>query len=436
MEVTDFFGLKAFPFAARGGPPVIAPPVRAAAAELARHIDSGAPTIVIAGASGTGKSFLLHSLAADPRLAHARPRFVADHSDIDTGVFDTTELLLVDEADHLPPERLRTLAADAAKRDKRLVIAVNGAAPAADTPLPDAPVVAIGAMSPAAALSFLHTHFARSNDRFPFDAAAAERIAAAGGSPRQLKALAGAALVEAMVDGAPTVGVDHALRALAELPRSPAAADVPAPDPAPNVAAAPRTLPVMAAPRPDRRPLRRVAAGATLAAVAVLVWATPASGPAPAPVRAAIGAAPAALVTPPAAALEVPRGVTGLAVSGTPAPPLRLAVAVEPAAPAAATPAPAAAPPPRRVEVVIRYDRAAPAATAEAAYAVAGMLERGGFRVAAVSPAAAAFGEARTLYFDAADRAAADAIGRRLAVAARLSPGPGKRGTVEVWLPS
>jgi hypothetical protein len=86
--------------------------------------------------------------------------------------------------------------------------------------------------------------------------------------------------------------------------------------------------------------------------------------------------------------------------------------------------------------VVIRYDRAAPAATAEAAYALAGMLERGGFRVAAVSPAAAAFGEARALYFDAADRAVADAIGRRLSVSARLSSGPGKRGTVEVWLPS
>lgn len=433
MDVATFFSLHALPFAAGATqPPITTPGVRDATAKLMRILGNGAPTALVGGEPGTGKSFLLADLAGRLRMAGVRVSAPNHSRCVNVDLFDLWDYLLIDEADRISGAQLRLIAEAAAARGKHLVAVVGGGT----RPLPPpVPLVEVRGLAADEAVEFLRAHLARAGAAvFPFDSAAAKHIAdAAGGSARALKSLAGAALVEAMVDDAHAVTHSHAERALANaLPGLPQA-DAPARHAVDTHTAA--TSATATAHASQRRWLYGGVAALTLTglvAVAVFRWAESDS--------------PAATVAMPAIGRAGPDAVdtdaTAPVVSKPSSAPVA-AVADDGIVPTLAIPElPVAAisDPRSRARVIVRYAGSGSPVAAETGYALAGMLERGGWRIAGVQPTANPPAKARLRYFTAADRAAAQALmsaaaspeGGTLEMAERA----GAPGTLEFWLPA
>lgn len=276
MDVANHFGLAHLPFRATIAPrdAWVGGPFSAAISEILTRLRAGEALVALTGPMGTGKSLALRTAAERLGKAGEDVRHFG-RTDQLPDELPTRGILIVDEADASDPDRLRQVA-EAAGGNFQLVLAGEGSFLAG---LRDAPRVAPIWLLPLDAddaAAFVRDRLVRSGKPALFDEAAIHRVSELGGGvPRQIGAIAGAALLEAALDGAAAVSVEHVERAAATRasywPRKPVpgAAEV---EPA-EVAA-----PAITAPLPPERsaappPVHRTTApgGRRLARVAAIV---------------------------------------------------------------------------------------------------------------------------------------------------------------------
>lgn len=382
-------------------------PFEAARARLLSLLRAGERPILLTGDAGTGKSLLLRAIEAELG-AEGREVRRLDRGDL-LGPEESAEIILVDEAARTDPETV----ADLLGRGVLLVLAL----------LPDdierlglpdtAPTIILERLSAAEAHEFL-AHHPRLKGRPIRDGARDAIVHAAQGLPRWLAVLAGAAVMEADLDGSEMVERRHAGSAIEmhHLSFAPVAVDEPAipspsadPQPVPvpgpliadGAADGPRLSPSDALAEVEAPPVKVVRRLPIAAAVALLVAG---SGigvlianlpilerqeePVPRPVAEVQRTAPPQARTMPTAPPDagkrpvaaVPKAPPSPAAATTPVPPpVEVAAAPAPAEPPAAeTPVPVVPEPP---VVIIEYSRNTPGASDAADRLVALLRARG-----------------------------------------------------------
>jgi hypothetical protein len=216
LDVARHFGLVRVPFRA-----VIAPedawpcgPFAAAVKLVLSRLDEAARVVALVGPAGSGKSLALRTIAKHLESTGKRVEQVGRPDQLGPELPDGG-VLLVDEADATEPDALRTLEA-AARRGVQLVVAGEGSFLARLDPTLLGSPVRLSPLNAAEARAFVADRFARTGRDDLFDPPAVDHVLASGnGLPRRIGMLAGAALLEAALDGADAVAVEHVERARA-----------------------------------------------------------------------------------------------------------------------------------------------------------------------------------------------------------------------------
>jgi energy-coupling factor transporter ATP-binding protein EcfA2 len=330
MQALDVPNLRDTPFRLGVGPDEVVEhgPWRAARDGVLARLAAGPAHVALLGPAGSGKTLLLHVLA---RALQDQGRMVrvGDRGGTLPDVSGDA-ILLIDDADRLDAGAMVRLAA-------RRSPCVLAGPPALTERLP-APFAAVmlSPLSPDEVARFVAVRLAAAGQRRdllqPDAVLALARLS--GGAPRQVNALAGAAVFLAGLDGTAEVGPHHVEEAAAlrdgDAPPPPAVPSAPvedeAPEPAPPLRSALPLTPRRVTPRRAQRPRWAVvAAGAATASLllagAVLVGHSgtapqpreqtasaarlrPSPAPLPAPQEAAVAKAPAA--PPPSPSVPVP----------------------------------------------------------------------------------------------------------------------------------
>lgn len=419
-------------------------PFETARACLLSLLLAGEHLVVLVGEPGTGKSLLLRVLGDALRAEGCRVRRydLGDQAERDVDA----DILLIDEARRLPPVLLPDLLGGG-----RSVLLSLLPGDLDRLALPRRPaVVTLDRLSPTEARSFLDLHLRRSG-REIVAGARSSILYAAEGLPGRLALLAGAAAMEAALDGAGAVGMRHARRAvdmhrlgdplpadpLEEEPAGPVPVRGPTAIETPPTAVAPidsevatpasvvRAEPVAEPhrdPAPqDRESSRRLlvvaAAAALLLAGGGLGAALVSTGPFERASRTEPSVAepqpgPARPVSPaPPKAAAPPAAVPAPAARAEPTPPVELpkapvqeAAQVEQTAPAPPPPEPVVEPAPPPV-VTIEYSRAVPGA-ADAADRIAAVLRARGLEVGGTRGVAGPIRSAETRHAAGGEEAA------------------------------
>lgn len=193
MDLTEHFSLKTMPF--RPGSVAVTNAIMAAN-EIAAAVRQGARRILLVGAPGSGLTTTMN-LARD-KISTAAP----EHKDA------SPQLDMLDEADRLPPgeleKRLRSKA-------DGILVAAYGGEPDADVSAAADKFVKLRPMSPVDAAVYLRSAIetAGGDPTLLSREAVSELVRSAGGSLRQLRALVGRSMVEAMVAGKTVVTAAH-----------------------------------------------------------------------------------------------------------------------------------------------------------------------------------------------------------------------------------
>lgn len=261
MQALDLPNLRDTPFrlGVSPGEAVEHGPWCAARNGVLARLAAGPAHVALLGPAGSGKTLLLHTLV---RALQDQGRAVrlGDRGGMlpDLG---GDAVLAVDDADRLDAEALVRLAG-------RRAPCVLAGLPALAERLP-APFVAVGLspLSPDEVARFVAVRLAAAGQRRdllqPDAVLALARLS--GGAPRQVNALAGAAVFLASLDGAGEVGPHHVEEAAAlrdgDMP--PPAPSAPAEDKAPEPAAAPRPAPPVSGHVPGPRWAMAAAGAAT-----------------------------------------------------------------------------------------------------------------------------------------------------------------------------
>lgn len=216
MDVARHFGLAHLPFR-----PTIAPeeawfrgPFADAVSGVLYRLRAGDRVIGLVGPAGSGKSLALRTIAKRLEEAGRRVHHVG-RTDQLSDLLPSDGVLLVDEADASSRDALERLH-NAACQAFQLVLAGDGAFLTKLHRPTDAQPIWLQPLSTAHAHDFLRDRLARSGSLTLFEPAAIERtLALGGGTPRRIGTIGGAALFEAMLDGATAVTAEHVDRACA-----------------------------------------------------------------------------------------------------------------------------------------------------------------------------------------------------------------------------
>ncbi|MBL8645669.1 MAG: hypothetical protein JNL46_00335 [Sphingosinicella sp.] len=176
--------------------------------------------VTLTGAAGMGKSQLLAAAARELAARGVSAASFAGPTLAAQADFANLDAILVDEADAAAPRVLETVLARAAQHRVTAVLA------ALDPSRLGKPgrLVRLAPMAGSEIADFLVDASAAAGRPDLFTVAAQEAIVeAVSGSPRVLKQIAGAALLEAMFDGGVVVEQRHVLAAIAARPPLPAA---------------------------------------------------------------------------------------------------------------------------------------------------------------------------------------------------------------------
>ncbi len=168
--------------------------------------------ITITGAPGIGKSQLLAAAARELAARGVSAASFAGPTLAGQGDFSNLDAIIVDEADTAPPRVLEAVLAKAAQHRATVVLAALDA-----SRLPGlARVIRLSPMAGREAADFLVDASAAAGRPDLFTVAAQDvLVEAVSGNPRVLKQIAGAALLEAMFEGALVVEQRHVLAAIA-----------------------------------------------------------------------------------------------------------------------------------------------------------------------------------------------------------------------------
>lgn len=176
--------------------------------------------VTLSGAAGMGKSQLLAAAARELAARGVSAAGFAGPALAAQADFANLDAILIDEADAAAPRVLEAVLAKAAQHRATVVL---GALDPSRLP-EQARFVRLAPMAGREAADFLVDASAAAGRPDLFTVAAQEAIVeAVSGNPRVLKQIAGAALLEAMFDGAVVVEQRHVLAVIAARPPLPAA---------------------------------------------------------------------------------------------------------------------------------------------------------------------------------------------------------------------
>lgn len=193
MDLTEHFALKTMPF--RPGSVAVTNAIMAAN-EIAAAVRQGARRILLVGAPGSGLTTTIN-LARD-KISAAAPQHANAPSPLD----------MLDEADRLPPGELEKRLSSKADG---ILVAAYGGEPDADVSAAADKLVKLRPMSPVDAAVYLRSAIetAGGDPTLLSREAVSELVRSGGGSLRQLRALVGRSMVEAMVAGETVVTAAH-----------------------------------------------------------------------------------------------------------------------------------------------------------------------------------------------------------------------------------
>ena len=210
--------VAADPYAARAGSNSIGRQIQTVLADVLGHIERQTPLLIVSGAAGTGKSWLVNTtlkLCSEKALSARRE----DRGDlIDIALADTCEVLLVDEADSASPELLEQLLGARASGKKRrtiVLMCLPGSVTRFDRVGRYPPLLQLMPLSDEEAREFLDSGAQAVGRSMLFTRDAARLvIAQSGGSPRLLRRNASLAYFAAATDGQDRISVEHVSQAL------------------------------------------------------------------------------------------------------------------------------------------------------------------------------------------------------------------------------
>ena len=200
--------------------------------------------VTLSGAAGMGKSQLLAAAARELAARGVSAAGFAGPALAAQADFANLDAILIDEADAAAPRVLEAVLAKAAQHRATVVLAALD-----PSRLPEqARFVRLAPMAGRETADFLVDASAAAGRPDLFTVAAQEAIVeAVSGNPRVLKQIAGAALLEAMFDGAVVVEQRHVLAVIAARPPLPAAE----PDYALDAPQRPQRVPERRPPQPE-----------------------------------------------------------------------------------------------------------------------------------------------------------------------------------------
>jgi hypothetical protein len=206
------------PYVARPGCSPIGQQIQTVLSDLLHHIELGTSLVVVSGAPGTGKTWLLDKTA---RLCTEKGLSVRreDRGDlIDIALTDTCDVLLVDEADSASPELLEQLMEARGSRKRRhtiVLMCLPGSVMRFDRVGRYPPLLQLLPLADDEAREFLEGG-ARSIGRSALFIRDAARlmVAQSAGSPRLLRRNASLAYFAAASEGRTVISSEHVSQAL------------------------------------------------------------------------------------------------------------------------------------------------------------------------------------------------------------------------------
>jgi type II secretory pathway predicted ATPase ExeA len=236
MDAADQLQLGANPFAGGFGARACGP-LQTALSEVIRHIASEIPVVVVAGASGTGKT-LLAGLAARACAKMSLSVSQIDRGDLVCAPDRRSGVLLIDEADSLTAAALQALLPldGSAAADTIVFLCLPANARRFAQLSPRAAIVKLSPLMPSEAQAFLLERAASAGQPELFSPGAVLLlIEGAHGLPRVLGSVAGLAYFSAAMEHSCEIGARHVAEALeGQMPsQPPEARPINPPTPAP-----------------------------------------------------------------------------------------------------------------------------------------------------------------------------------------------------------
>jgi len=206
------------PYVARPGCNPIGQQSQTVLSDLLHHIELGTSLIVVSGAPGTGKTWLIEKtskLCSEKGLSVRRE----DRGDlIDIVLADTCDVLLVDEADSASPELLDQFMDARGSRKKRrsiVLMCLPGSVTRFDRAGRYPPLLQLLPLGDDEAREFLECAAKSSGRSALFTRDAARLVVAqSGGSPRLLRRNASLAYFAAASEGGTAISAEHVTQAL------------------------------------------------------------------------------------------------------------------------------------------------------------------------------------------------------------------------------
>jgi len=243
MDVADQLQLGANPFAGRFIGARACLPLQTALSEVMRHIASEIPLVVVAGASGTGKT-LLAGLAARACAKMCLSVRQIDRGDLVCAPDRSSGVLLIDEADSLTAATLRALLPfdGPAAADTIVFLCLPANVRRFALLSPRSAIVTLAPLTPSEARAFVLERAASAGQPELFSPGAVLLLVeGARGLPRILGSVAGLAYFSAAMEHCCEIGARHVAEALeVQMPYQPTkarpvnlpiAAPAPLPDP-------------------------------------------------------------------------------------------------------------------------------------------------------------------------------------------------------------
>jgi type II secretory pathway predicted ATPase ExeA len=209
MITCEMFGLNFDPFAP-GSPIVVTEPVKAVLAQITGEFGRGVRAVVITGAPGTGKTLLLTLIQDSYKGRNLSISRVDLAALFPFALADTTDLLLVDEADSADPSALQAWLARHSERPRTMVLACRPEASARLCHELGAVAIHVRPLSASQAKDFIIERVTKAGRPDLFAPPALDHlIEASAGSPQALRSLAGMAMFLAVYSQASQIDASH-----------------------------------------------------------------------------------------------------------------------------------------------------------------------------------------------------------------------------------